>query len=87
MQGGPSYTGTLNSALVVTEVIEGAHPKHSYYPLLPGDMMIQEANGTWHKFGPGLGISGFVLSDKQVATLELREDIHFGVGGMGWFLS
>lgn len=76
----PSYGG-LVEGLVVTETIEGAHPKHETYPLLPGDLLIEEDDGTFYKFGPGLGVTGFVLTEDQRATLRPSGERRFGVGG------
>ena len=81
----PSYTGT-SSGLRVTEKIEGAHPMHTTYPLLRGDVLLKRADGTFGKFGPGLGIEGFRLTPEQEAALEPVEDQPFGIGGMGYFL-
>lgn len=83
---GMSYSGVIDSALVVTETIEGAHPKLTDYPLLRGDIVSQRADGTWGKYGPGLGIEGFRLTDEQVATLEVKENIAVGIGNLAWFL-
>lgn len=81
----PSYTGTI-SGLKVTVEIDGAHPKHTKYPLLPGDMLIKREDGRFGKFGPGLGIEGFVLTAEQEATLVPVEDQAFGIGGMDYFM-
>lgn len=54
----------------VTSTIEVAHPLHPHYPLLPGDLLVRDFDGTWAKEAPGLAVVGFVLSDEQVATLE-----------------
>lgn len=80
---GPSYTGTV-SGLRVTERIDGAHPKQPQYPLLPGDLLIEQEDRTFYKFGPGLGIVGFVLTDEQRATLEPVEDQPVGVGSFAY---
>jgi hypothetical protein len=83
----PSYTGTVSGH----EVPEGAewigcHPKHTDYPLLPGDLLIARKDGTFYKFGPGLGIEGFRLTEEQ--RLALKPVIHqrFGMGGLSYFL-
>lgn len=61
----------------VTEKVCGAHPNphHANYPLLPGDLLSEWEDGTFCKFAPGLGISGFVLTDEQKATLEPVEKV------------
>lgn len=46
--------------------LKGVHPLHPEYPLLPGDVLNRRDNGTWGKFGPGLGIEGFVLSNDDL---------------------
>ena len=84
---GLSYTGTIEGGLLVTEQIEGAHPLHTEYPLLPGDLLFEREDGEFDKFGPGLGIEGFVLTDEQRATLKPSGERAFGIGGMDWFLS
>ena len=82
----PSYTGTVNGGWLVTEAIIGAHPKHPQYPLLPGDLLIKRADGTFGKFGPGLGIEGFVLSEEQQVTLKPSGERAFGIGGTDYFM-
>jgi hypothetical protein len=82
----PSYTGTV-SGLRVTATIEGAHPMHTTYPLLRGDILLKQNDGTFVKFAPGLGIEGFLLTPEQEATLERVEDQRYGVGGMAYFLA
>lgn len=52
--------------MMVTEEIEGAHPRHGSYPLLQGDIMQLYTDGTWAKVGPGLMVAGFVLSEEDV---------------------
>jgi hypothetical protein len=81
----PSYTGTI-SGLRVTVQIDGAHPMHTTYPLLPGDVLNKRLDGTFGKFGPGLGIEGFCLTPEQEASLEPVEDQPFGIGGLDYFL-
>lgn len=48
-------------AYKVTETINGAHPTHVDYPLLPGDLLLPCPDGTWTKEAPGLAVGGFVL--------------------------
>lgn len=83
---GPSYTGTV-TGIRVTKQIDGAHPKHPNYPLLPGDLLVARGDGTFNKFGPGLAIVGFELTPDQILSTEPAEDVAFGVGGMDYFLS
>ena len=56
--------------LQVTEQIDDAHPVQVDYPLLPGDLITEEDEGTFVKIAPGLAISGFELSDMQRETLH-----------------
>lgn len=65
---------------LVTERIDGAHPNHAHYPLLPGDLLTREAAGTWAKEAPGLMVIGFTLTDEQAATLEPRRFHRHGLG-------
>lgn len=81
----PSYGGTI-SGLFVTEQIDGAHAKHPNYPLLPGDLLLKRPDGTYGKFGPGLGIEGFVLTPEQQATLKPSGEQPFTMGGLDHFV-
>lgn len=56
--------------LRVSEKIEDAHDKLTEYPLLPGDILTQAADGTYTKHAPGLGVCGFRLTPEQAAALE-----------------
>lgn len=86
MEAEASYYGVV-SGLRVTEQIDGAHPLHTTYPLLPGDLLVKRGDGTFYKFGPGLGIEGFVLTTEQEAALIRVLHQPFGMGGMDYFLS
>lgn len=46
----------------VTERMDGRHPKHPDYPLLPGDLLSWDGN-KWCKFAPGLAIFGFRIDE------------------------
>lgn len=59
----------MNEGYQVTERIEDAHPKFDY-PLLPGDLLVPEPDGTYMKEAPGLAVGGFVLTHAQIATLR-----------------
>jgi hypothetical protein len=61
-----------DALLMVTEEMVGVHPIHMEYPLLPGDVLTLDPDGTYHKH-TGLGIVGFTLSPEQVATLKPTE--------------
>lgn len=49
--------------------INGAHPLHPNYPLLPGDVLTRDPDGTYTKH-TGIGMFGFVLSPEDVTALE-----------------
>jgi hypothetical protein len=68
-----------NNGYRVTEKIEGAHPKLQKYPLLPDDLLVKDADGTWAKEAPGLCVVGFILTPEQEATLE---PVRFGRHGL-----
>lgn len=67
----------MNGWFKVTQEINGAHPLHTDYPLLPGDVLTKvtsqdaepELLGTWTKH-TGICIVGFQLTPEQEATLE-----------------
>lgn len=62
----------------VTETLEGRHPLHTDYPLLPGDILTRSGS-TWTKQAPGLGIFGFNLSDEDEAGLEPADDARWEI--------
>jgi hypothetical protein len=51
-----------------------AHPLHPQYPLLPGDVIVQDPDGSWTKHAPGLAMAGLELSDVWVATCTRATD-------------
>lgn len=57
----------------VVEAIKGAHPRHVDYPLLPGDVLYKNEDGTWTKEAPGLTILGFILTEEQEQQLQQVE--------------
>ena len=59
-----------NKGFLVTKEIVGAHRTMEDYPLYVDDLLTRSEDGTWFKEGPGLGISGFELTEDQVATLK-----------------
>ena len=72
----------------VTETLNGTHPKHTDYPLLPGDVLVAQPDGSFYKTAPGLGIMGFRLSSKQFATLVPRTHVgplEFVEGGLAGY--
>jgi hypothetical protein len=58
----------MNDLLLVTEKMVGVHPIHTDYPLLPGDVLTRDSDGTYVKH-TGIGIFGFELTPEQEATL------------------
>lgn len=59
----------------VTVRLEGCHRLHTDYPLLPGDILFPEPGGSFYKHAPGLGITGFELSEEQRATLKALDSV------------
>lgn len=60
----------MREGFLVTETIEGTHPKHPEYPLLKGDLLVEHEDGSFGKEAPGLCVVGFVLTEEQKATLK-----------------
>lgn len=58
---------------VVTETIENARPDGMDYPLLNGDLILKQDDGTWFKVCPGTAIGKFVLTEQQVTRLKQVE--------------
>lgn len=81
-----SYEGVADGFLRVTKTIKGAHPKHPHYDLLPGDLLCARPDGTYGKFN-GLGIEGFILTPRQIRTLEESGEIRFAMGGVSDYLA
>jgi hypothetical protein len=65
---GQSGSGDGPTLLGVTERMVGVHSIHTDYPLLPGDVMRLDSDGTYTKL-TGIAIFGFELSADQAATL------------------
>lgn len=65
----------------VTVRLDGCHPLHEDYPLLPGDILARSDDEGddqgWAKVAPGLGIFGFVLTEEDEATLEPADDVRW----------
>lgn len=59
--------------------IDHAHPKNTNYPLLHEDILVRQEDGTFYKIGPGLGMTGFVLTPEQVAELRPTRFVMFGL--------
>lgn len=55
---------------VVTQTIEEAHPLHPTYPLLQGDLLVRDSDGTFAKVCPGLHVSGFVLKQLDLFNIH-----------------
>lgn len=69
----------INNGLRVTEEIEGAHPTLKNYPLLPGDLLQKDDDGTFFKEAPGIAVGGFVLTPEQEANLEPVQFLRHGL--------
>jgi hypothetical protein len=69
----------VTGLLKVTEEMVGVHPIHPEYPLLPGDVLTLDPDGTYTKH-TGLCVLGFTLSPEQVATLKPIEGT-IAIGG------
>lgn len=54
--------------LKVMERIDGAHPRHTEYPLLPGDVLTRSDDGTYMKH-TGICVFGFRLTPAQQDSL------------------
>jgi hypothetical protein len=67
-----------NGLLAVTQ-IDGVHRQHLDYPILPGDLLLKEDDGTYIKVCPGVAMTGFQLTDEQVATLKPVEFVQHGL--------
>ena len=59
--------------------IDGAHPKLKDYYLLPEDLLVKEADGTFSKVGPGMAVGGFELTAEQEAELVEVEYAFYGL--------
>lgn len=64
---------------IATVDIQNAHPKIPNYPILEGDLLIPEEDGTWTKECPGLTVGLFVFTPEQVATFKEVEYEHEGL--------
>lgn len=72
----------------VTQTLEGCNPIHVDYPLLEGDILVEQAERVFMKTAPGLAVGGFSLSDEECATLvELPEHPPIQISGWSDFLS
>lgn len=69
----------VSNGYVVTETIEEAHQQHPTYPLLSGDLLVKEVDGTYTKICPGLGVSGFILRPEIEATLRPVQYVSSGL--------
>jgi hypothetical protein len=71
---------------VVLMRMDGRRPDMLDYPLLPGDVLRKDEDGTWWKVAPGLAIGGFVLSDEDVARLAEQTNERWVMTGLeGYF--
>lgn len=70
-----------NEGFRVVAEIRGAHPTLPNYPLLPGDLIVRDDDGTWGKEAPGLAVNGFILTPAQEAELEA---VRFACHGLSY---
>lgn len=63
----------------VLSTLDGRKANMPTYPLLPGDIVIQDEDGTWTKHAPGLAIGGFELTAEDVAELEAADEARWVV--------
>lgn len=63
---------------VVTSEINAARADMDY-PLLPGDLLVLEDDGSYWKECPGMSVGGLRLTDEQAATLRPVEYKVFGL--------
>lgn len=75
--------GAALDGLRVTKRIDGAHPLHADYPLLPGDLLVRDADGTFTKEAPGLAVIGFMLREEDVVALE---PVRFRCAGLSYYV-
>lgn len=54
----------------VLSTITGANPLLPTYPLLHGDLLVEEPGGTFMKEAPGLAVGGFVLTGQDREKLR-----------------
>lgn len=66
----------MSSGFLVQERIDGAHPKHEDYALLPGDLLLKDPSGWYAKACPGIYVFGFNLTRDQEASLKPVEYTH-----------
>jgi hypothetical protein len=67
------------NGFVVTTEIQGAHRRMDDYPLLPGDLLVREEDGSYWKECPGMSVGGFVLTNEQAASLRSVEYQVYGL--------
>lgn len=60
----------MSNGYIVEETIEGAHFSIKNYPLIRGDLIMEEPDGTYFKEFPGIGIGGFTLTEEQKSRLR-----------------
>ena len=58
---------------VLVERVVG-HKLMPNYPLLPGDVIVQNSDGSWTKHAPGLAMAGLVLPDVWVVACTQPTD-------------
>lgn len=68
-----------HTGFLVTERIDNAHPRHATFPLLQGDLLLRDEDGSYTKACPGIMVTGFRLTSQQEATLRHVEYSNSGL--------
>lgn len=70
----------IDNGFRVTETMDDVHPSlKEKYPLMPGDLLQKDDDGTYFKEAPGIAVGGFVLTAEQEATLEPVQFLRHGL--------
>lgn len=70
----------INNGFRVTEEMDDVHPFwKERYPLMPGDLLQKDDDGTFFKEAPGLAVGGFILTPEQEANLEPVKFLRHGL--------
>jgi hypothetical protein len=57
-----------DSDLTVKRVLRGVNERHPNYPLIPGDIIHKDGDGTYWKSSPGLMVGGFTIEEEDIQT-------------------
>lgn len=68
----------MSEGFLVVDRIDGARTIDDY-PLLDGDLLTKELDGTWLKESPGLAVGGFRLTPLQERSLKPVEFTRHGL--------